>query len=119
MLILRLEAVATLDELLPGAAVRDGGGEFGLEFAGDLGVAFDDVDLLAGVVGEVVELVFGDLGVREGLLNLDIAGRFFSVVGELPVAGTVAVVSFSAVVLLDEVGAAQSVGLSEESAGDV
>ena len=90
-------SAATLDELLPGAAVRDGGGEFGLEFGGDLGVAFDDVDLLTGVVGEVVELVFGDLGVREGLLNLDIAGRFFSVVGELPVAGTVAVVSFSAV----------------------
>ena len=105
--------------LLPGSAVGDGGGEFGLEFGSDLGVAFDDVDLLAGVVGEVVELVFGDLGVREGLLNFDVAGRFFSVVGEFPVAGAVAVVSSSAVVLLDEVGAAQGVGFSEESAGDV
>lgn len=90
------------------------GGEFFFEAFGDVGVFFDEVYFFAGVSCEVVELEFWDFVTSEFFFDLGVACGLFGVVGELPLPRAVAVVSASAIVLLDEVGAACCVSFAKE-----
>ena len=74
---------------------------------------FDGVVFLAGILGEIVELEFGDLVVGEVFFNDGVARRAFRVPSKFPVAFTETELSTAAVVLLNEMFAAFGILVTE------
>ena len=97
----------------------DEGLEFLLEALGLFRVLFHDVGFLGRVGGEVEELELLDFFVTQFFGDDGVACGFFGMSGEFPVSRTIAVVSFAAVVLLDEGGAALCFWFAKEGVDDV